>query len=97
MDWSFFFLMFTFCVFFPFLCPATVDVPFPPNTSVPLLKAGLNAVALYLGVNGSFAPGAVASATDLLDALVYTTVEGTDSNPLDILSLGKPVFYGAER
>ncbi|XP_015283613.1 PREDICTED: uncharacterized protein LOC107124635 [Gekko japonicus] len=75
-----------------------VDVPFPPNSSTPLLKAGLNAIALYRGVNNSsFAPGTVTSATDLLDALVYTTVEGTDSRLLDILSPGKPIFYGRER
>ncbi|XP_054849640.1 uncharacterized protein LOC129339061 [Eublepharis macularius] len=74
-----------------------VDLPFPPNSSVPLLKAGLNAVALYTGVSSSFALGSVASASNLLDALVYTTVEGSSSKLRDILTPGKPVFYGRER
>ncbi|XP_077172103.1 uncharacterized protein LOC143826949 isoform X2 [Paroedura picta] len=74
------------------------DVPFPPNASAPLLRAGLNAVALYRGVNtSSFAPGAGPSTIDLLDALVYTTVDGLDSKLLDALNPGKPIFYGRER
>ncbi|XP_060116852.1 uncharacterized protein LOC132588474 isoform X2 [Heteronotia binoei] len=81
----------------PWEAETQVDVPFPPNSSIPLLKAGLNAIALYRGANSSFTPGSVASATDLLDALVYTTVEDGDSKLLDILSPGKPIFYGSKR
>ncbi|XP_048348866.1 uncharacterized protein LOC125430740 [Sphaerodactylus townsendi] len=74
-----------------------VDVPFPPNSSTPLLKAGLNAVAVYTGANSTFAVGGAASATNLLDALVYTTAEDIDLELRNILTPGKPIFHRRER
>ncbi|XP_053132393.1 uncharacterized protein LOC128336551 isoform X2 [Hemicordylus capensis] len=74
-----------------------VDLPFPANSSSPLLKAGANAVALYRGVSSSFAVGAAASVENLLDALVYTTTEGTDSELRNILTPGRPIFYVRKR
>ncbi|XP_061456293.1 uncharacterized protein LOC133372075 isoform X2 [Rhineura floridana] len=75
----------------------SVDLPFPQNTSRPLLRAGANAVALYRGTPACFALGAAASATNLLDALVYTTAEGTDLKLQDILTPGRPLFCARER
>ncbi|XP_062999286.1 uncharacterized protein LOC134410117 [Elgaria multicarinata webbii] len=74
-----------------------VDLTFPPNSSSPLFRTGTNAIALYRGSNGSFALRAAATATNLLDALVYTTMEGTDLKLRDVLTPGKPLFYVRER
>ncbi|KAF7242913.1 General transcription and DNA repair factor IIH helicase subunit XPB [Varanus komodoensis] len=74
-----------------------VDVPFPQNFSRPLSRPGANAIALYQGSSSSFALGATVSAVSPLDALVYTTVEGTDSKLRDILTPGKPLFHVRER
>ncbi|KAJ6657596.1 hypothetical protein lerEdw1_002312 [Lerista edwardsae] len=75
----------------------SVDLQFPPNLSSPLLKVGANAIALYAGKSSSFAPGAAASVTDLLDALAYTTTENASSGLWDILTPGTPPFYVKER
>ncbi|XP_007423903.1 uncharacterized protein LOC103056377 [Python bivittatus] len=67
---------------------------FLQNSSTPLLKAGTNAVALYRGTVSHFGVGSTAaSASNLLDALVYTTLEQPDSKLQDILTPGKPLFY----
>ncbi|XP_028562113.2 uncharacterized protein LOC114584422 isoform X2 [Podarcis muralis] len=76
---------------------SSVDLPFPQNTRRPLLRAGANAVALYRGTPASFAVGAAVSATDLLDALVYSTAESADLKLQDVLTPGKPLFHARER
>ncbi|XP_066465567.1 uncharacterized protein [Tiliqua scincoides] len=75
----------------------SVDLQFPPNHSGPLLRAGANAIALYVGKSSGFVPGAAASTTDLLDALVYTTTENASSELRGILTPGRPAFYMKER
>ncbi|CAI5792225.1 LTD domain-containing protein [Podarcis lilfordi] len=76
---------------------SSVDLPFPQNSRRPLLRAGANAVALYRGTPASFAEGAAVSATDLLDALVYSTAESADLKLQDVLTPGKPLFHARER
>uniref|UniRef100_A0A8C6XM68 LTD domain-containing protein n=1 Tax=Naja naja TaxID=35670 RepID=A0A8C6XM68_NAJNA len=67
---------------------------FLQNSSTPLLKAGTNAIALYSGSISQFVVGSsVTSTPEILDALVYTTVEQPDSELLDSLTPGKPLFY----
>uniref|UniRef100_A0A8D0HN30 LTD domain-containing protein n=1 Tax=Sphenodon punctatus TaxID=8508 RepID=A0A8D0HN30_SPHPU len=74
-----------------------VDLQFPQNASSPLFRAGPNAVALYLGNSSSFSLGTAASATNLLDALVYTSNRSTAPELLEILTPGRPIFYEDER
>ncbi|ETE59102.1 hypothetical protein L345_15170, partial [Ophiophagus hannah] len=67
---------------------------FLQHSSTPLLKAGTNAIALYSGSISHFVVGSsITSTPDLLDALVYTTVEQPDLELLDFLTPGKPLFY----
>ncbi|XP_006015640.1 uncharacterized protein LOC102373025 [Alligator sinensis] len=66
-----------------------VDLPFPKNSSSPLLKTGSNAIALYVGNSSSFALGQAVSTSNLLDALVYTNNERVDPELLEILTPGK--------
>ncbi|XP_034987309.1 uncharacterized protein LOC118092825 isoform X2 [Zootoca vivipara] len=76
---------------------SSVDLPFPQNSGRPLLRAGANAVALYRGTPANFALGAAVSATDLLDALVYSTAESAHLKLQDVLTPGKPPFHARER
>ncbi|XP_067407540.1 uncharacterized protein [Emydura macquarii macquarii] len=67
-------------------------LPFPPNASSSLLDAGPQAVALYFGNSSSFTLGKAASATNLLDAFVYTSNGSTDLGLLEILTPGRQAF-----
>ncbi|XP_070617140.1 uncharacterized protein [Erythrolamprus reginae] len=64
---------------------------FLKNSSTPLLKAGTNAIALYS--HYVVEDSSITSTPAPLDALVYTTVEQSDSELLNILTPGKPLFY----
>lgn len=85
--WLYQSVYFTICVFF--LSWNAVDLPFPKNSSSPLLKTGSNAIALYVGNSSSFALGQAVSTSNLLDALVYTNNERVDPELLEILTPGK--------
>ncbi|XP_074867282.1 uncharacterized protein LOC142021895 isoform X2 [Carettochelys insculpta] len=69
-----------------------VDLPFPPNSSSPLLHTGSQAVALYVGNISSFTLGKAASATNLLDAFVYASNGSTVPELLEILTPGRFAF-----
>ncbi|XP_063171291.1 uncharacterized protein LOC134505497 isoform X2 [Candoia aspera] len=79
----------------PSKIPGGADhLQFPQNSNTPLLKAGTHAVALYRGTISHFMVGSTAaSASTLLDALAYTTLEQPDSQLQDILTPGRPPFY----
>lgn len=68
------------------------DLPFPPNSSSPLLGTGPQAIALYAGNSSSFPVGGAASATNLLDALVYVRRGSADPELLEILTPGRPAL-----
>ncbi|KAG6922066.1 hypothetical protein G0U57_003950 [Chelydra serpentina] len=69
-----------------------VDLPFPPNSSSPLLSSGPRAVALYTGNSSSFTLGKAACATNLLDALVYTSNGSAEPELLEILTPGRHAY-----
>ncbi|CAM5087099.1 unnamed protein product [Natator depressus] len=69
-----------------------VDLPFPPNSSSPLLSTGLQAIALYIGNSSSFTLGKAACAANLLDALVYTSNGSADPELLEILTPGRHAY-----
>lgn len=69
-----------------------VDLPFPENSTHPVLRDGPNAVALYRGNTSSFALGKVMPAAGLLDAFVYTNSEGASPELLEALTLGRPAL-----
>eukprot|EP00075_Anas_platyrhynchos_P002907 XP_005025964.2 uncharacterized protein LOC101800187 [Anas platyrhynchos] len=71
---------------------APVDLPFPENSTHPVLRDGPNAVALYRGNTSSFALGKVMPAAGLLDAFVYTNSEGANPELLEALTLGRPAL-----
>ncbi|XP_031981994.1 uncharacterized protein LOC116452021 isoform X2 [Corvus moneduloides] len=73
---------------------APVDLPFPENTTRPVLRAGPNAIALYRGHSSSFVPGKTLLETGLLDAFVYTSSEEPDPELLQTLTPGRPAFLG---
>ncbi|XP_053898659.1 uncharacterized protein LOC128844737 isoform X3 [Malaclemys terrapin pileata] len=69
-----------------------VDLPFPPNSSSPLLSTGPQAIALYVGNSSSYTLGKAACATNLLDALVYTSNGSADPELLEILTPGRHAY-----
>lgn len=69
-----------------------VDLPFPENTTHPVLRAGPNAIALYRGHSSSFVPGKMLLEIGLLDAFVYTSNEEPDPKLLQTLTPGRPAF-----
>ncbi|XP_044835055.1 uncharacterized protein LOC123343767 isoform X3 [Mauremys mutica] len=69
-----------------------VDLPFPPNSSSPLLSTGSQAIALYVGNSSSFTLGKAACATNLLDALVYMSNGSADPELLEILTPGRHAY-----
>ncbi|XP_074961961.1 uncharacterized protein LOC142062812 isoform X1 [Phalacrocorax aristotelis] len=69
-----------------------VDLPFPENTTRPVLRGGPNAVALYRGNSSSFVPGKALPVTSLLDAFVYTSNEEPNPELLETLTPGRPAF-----
>ncbi|XP_064376726.1 uncharacterized protein LOC112983371 [Dromaius novaehollandiae] len=69
-----------------------VDLPFPQDTSSPLLRAGANAIALYRGNSSSFVLGRAPPVTGVLDAFVYTSSEGPDPALLETLTPGRPAY-----
>uniref|UniRef100_A0A8B9IGK7 LTD domain-containing protein n=1 Tax=Anser cygnoides TaxID=8845 RepID=A0A8B9IGK7_ANSCY len=71
---------------------APVDLPFPENSTHPVLRDGPNAVALYRGNISSFALGKVLPTAGLLDAFVYTNTEGVSPELLETLTLGRPAL-----
>lgn len=75
---------------FPWWC--AVDLPFPENSTHPVLRDGPNAVALYRGNISSFALGKVLPTAGLLDAFVYTNTEGVSPELLETLTLGRPAL-----
>uniref|UniRef100_A0A6J0VBA8 LTD domain-containing protein n=1 Tax=Pogona vitticeps TaxID=103695 RepID=A0A6J0VBA8_9SAUR len=74
----------------------TVDLAFPSNSMKPPFGANTSAVALFRGSARSFAVGDTMSTVGLLDALVYTVGERTESKLQDILTHGKPPFHVKE-
>ncbi|XP_068765233.1 uncharacterized protein [Struthio camelus] len=69
-----------------------VDLPFPQNTSSPILRDGANAIALYRGNSSSVVLGKALPVSGLLDAFVYTSNEGPDPELLEILTPGRPAY-----
>ncbi|KAM6054679.1 uncharacterized protein VSU04_010845 isoform 2-T2 [Chlamydotis macqueenii] len=69
-----------------------VDLPFPENTTRPVLRGGPNAIALYRGNSSSFVPGKALPATGLLDAFVYTSNEEPNPELLETLTPGRPAY-----
>lgn len=69
-----------------------MDLPFPENTTRPVLRGGPNAIALYRGNSSSFVPGAALPVTGLLDAFVYTSNEEPNPELLETLTPGRPAY-----
>nr|XP_013795383.1 PREDICTED: uncharacterized protein LOC106482364 isoform X1 [Apteryx mantelli mantelli]XP_013795384.1 PREDICTED: uncharacterized protein LOC106482364 isoform X2 [Apteryx mantelli mantelli] len=69
-----------------------VDLPFPQNTSSPVLRDGANAIALYRGNSSNFILGKALPVTGLVDAFVYTSNEGPDPELLETLTPGRPAY-----
>ncbi|XP_050173787.1 uncharacterized protein LOC126641301 [Myiozetetes cayanensis] len=69
-----------------------VDLPFPENTTRPVLRAGPTAIALYRGHSSSFVPGKGLPESGLLDAFVYTSDEELDPELLETLTPGRPAL-----
>ncbi|OXB70828.1 UNVERIFIED_CONTAM: hypothetical protein H355_001320 [Colinus virginianus] len=69
-----------------------VDLPFPENSTRPVLRDGPSAIALYRGNSSSFAPGKALPAAGLLDAFVYMSTEGLSPELLDTLTPGRPAY-----
>ncbi len=67
---------------------ANCDLDVSPDTN--LIQNGADAVALYLGDAADFPNGTAATATDLIDALVYDTNDGDDPGLLALLNAGQP-------
>ncbi|XP_014814167.1 PREDICTED: uncharacterized protein LOC106897803 isoform X2 [Calidris pugnax] len=69
-----------------------VDLPFPENTTRPVLRGGPNAIALYRGNSSSFVLGKALPMTGLLDAFVYTSNEEPNPELLETLTPGRPAY-----
>ncbi|XP_054699285.1 uncharacterized protein LOC129213385 isoform X1 [Grus americana] len=69
-----------------------VDLPFPENTTRPVLRGGPNAIALYRGNSSSFVPGKALPVTGVLDAFVYTSNEEPNAELLETLTPGRPAY-----
>ncbi|KAF1460471.1 hypothetical protein FQV24_0014452, partial [Spheniscus mendiculus] len=69
-----------------------VDLPFPENTTRPVLRGGPSAIALYRGNSSSFVPGKALPVTGLLDAFVYTSNEEPNPELLETLTPGRPAY-----
>ncbi|XP_068276378.1 uncharacterized protein [Nyctibius grandis] len=69
-----------------------VDLPFPENTTHPVLRGGPNAIALYRGNSSSFIPGKALPVTGLLDAFVYMSNEEPNPELLETLTPGRPAY-----
>lgn len=78
------------CCSFP--CWSAVDLPFPENTTRPVLRGGPKAIALYRGNSSSFVPGKALPVTGLLDAFVYTSNEEPNPELLEILTPGRAAY-----
>ncbi|KAF1537575.1 hypothetical protein FQV20_0013663, partial [Eudyptula albosignata] len=71
---------------------APVDLPFPENTTRPVLRGGPSAIALYRGNSSSFVPGKALPVTGLLDAFVYTNNEEPNPELLETLTPGRLAY-----
>lgn len=67
-----------------------MDLPFPENTTRPVLRGGPSAIALYRGNSSILVLGKVPPVTGLIDAFVYSSNDELNPELLEILTPGRP-------